>query len=69
MPIYEFSCRDCSSKFETLVLNSQESVKCPQCGSLKLEKLISAHAVGSTSAEVACDMPACGTGACPAACQ
>lgn len=70
MPIYEFECKDCSSRFETLVIKRDESVTCPQCGSDMLQKLISAHAVGSGAPDTACGaapcapLPACGTGGC-----
>lgn len=69
MPIFEFACKQCQSRFETLVLNPQETVHCPECASVELEKLISAHTVGHISQGPApCEAPACGTGACPA-CQ
>ncbi len=34
MPIYEYSCDDCGSKFERLVRRSVEAdaVRCPSCG-------------------------------------
>ncbi len=72
MPIYEFHCRDCDSHFETLVRNSSEAAVCKQCGSDHLQKLISAHAIGSGAPDTACGSapcspaPACGGGACPA---
>lgn len=67
MPIYEFTCNECNNRFETLVLNSREKPQCPNCHSEKLEKMISAHAIGRSSPEApACAPSACGTGACPA---
>ncbi|MDQ6982634.1 MAG: zinc ribbon domain-containing protein [Mariprofundus sp.] len=72
MPIYEFHCRICGSNFETLVCNSSEVVSCKQCGSCDLQKLISAHAIGSSVPETPCGSspcapaPVCGSGACPA---
>jgi putative FmdB family regulatory protein len=71
MPIYEYRCETCSKEFETLVLRKSEAVQCPACGSEKLSKLISAHAVGHGTPETACGsapcspMPACGGGMCP----
>jgi putative FmdB family regulatory protein len=32
MPIYEYSCSDCGTKFEKLVRNSAPEVACPTCG-------------------------------------
>ena len=49
MPIYEFRCKDCENIFEELVLTTQQStetVVCPNCGSQKSEKLISAPSSG-----------------------
>ncbi|MFQ5518912.1 MAG: zinc ribbon domain-containing protein [Mariprofundus sp.] len=73
MPIYEFQCKTCSSRFETLVRNSDEAVSCKQCGGSDLQKLISAHAITSGAPDTACGtspcspQPACGSGgACPA---
>ena len=68
MPIYEFECRQCHHRFETLVMHRDEPVHCPGCDGMALDKLMSAHAVGSHQGEPACAMPACGAGACPA-CQ
>ena len=68
MPIYEYACTDCQRRFEALVMRSDEQVACPGCHGTKLEKLISAHAVGHAQAAPACPVTACGTGACPA-CQ
>ena len=44
MPIYEYLCRDCRHHFEILTTSasSGETIKCPQCGSLKTAKTISA---------------------------
>jgi putative FmdB family regulatory protein len=41
MPIYEFQCKECNNKFEVLVRNSSQTVKCPACSSDKLERLFS----------------------------
>jgi len=37
MPIYEYVCKECGHKFETLALEP----KCPQCGSKDLERKFS----------------------------
>lgn len=44
MPIYEYTCRDCSTAFETLVFTSDEKVECPQCESEEVEKQMSVPA-------------------------
>jgi putative FmdB family regulatory protein len=67
MPIYEYRCEDCGSKFEKLVRRSAEPVECPECGKdhLKLElSTFSAHAHGR--AHEAAPMPGgCPAGMCP----
>jgi putative FmdB family regulatory protein len=51
MPLYEYVCIDCENRFETLVLSSDETVRCPVCDSDRLEKVMSpfALAVGGSS--------------------
>lgn len=40
MPIYDFHCQECDRSFELLVRGSTVPV-CPECGSAKVEKLLS----------------------------
>ncbi|MFC1536653.1 zinc ribbon domain-containing protein [Pseudomonadota bacterium] len=69
MPIYEFQCKQCETRFETLVRSSDKPA-CPQCQSENLQKLISAHAVGSGAPDTPCGSapcspaPMCGSGGC-----
>lgn len=74
MPIYEYVCSDCRSKFELLVRNS-EQVRCTTCGGTRLEKLLSVPAAhtssGSSSALPICEASRggpsrgpCGMGGC-----
>jgi len=44
MPIYEFECRLCKKKFDALIGQGRKvsDIKCPKCGSGKLDKLFSA---------------------------
>jgi putative FmdB family regulatory protein len=46
MPIYEYACRGCGHRFETLVLKATVPA-CPQCQSEDLERLLSVPAVKS----------------------
>ncbi|MDA3970868.1 MAG: zinc ribbon domain-containing protein [Desulfobulbaceae bacterium] len=43
MPIYEFKCRDCNKKFETILTSSAKvsTVICPECKSKNIMKTIS----------------------------
>src|SRR6185436_13057346 len=47
MPLYEYRCRKCSRRFETLVFGDEKPA-CPKCQGRDLEKLWSAFAVAGT---------------------
>lgn len=78
MPIFEYQCKDCKSKFEILHKgsSSEEEVLCPECHSKNSKKLISSfNSVesnssdfsGSSCATGSCDMPSydgCSSGMC-----
>jgi putative FmdB family regulatory protein len=65
MPIFEYSCEDCGTKFEKLVRRTGEEVACPSCGQNHLKTELStfaAHANGSTKQST--QMPSCPGGMC-----
>jgi putative FmdB family regulatory protein len=69
MPIFEYKCEDCGSKFEKLVRRSDaDQVQCPSCGQSHLEQQYSAfaaHAHGQNSgASHDAAMPSCPSGMC-----
>ena len=69
MPIYEYACDGCGSRFERLVRRFADEVSCPDCASASVEKQLSTFAVGgsrSAPAFAGCDTPAagCGSGPC-----
>jgi putative FmdB family regulatory protein len=51
MPLYEFKCIKCEHFFEILVMNEKDQIemKCPQCKSEELERVLSAtsYAIGN----------------------
>jgi putative FmdB family regulatory protein len=49
MPIFEFICKKCSEKFETLVLNDAERVECPKCKNGEVSKQFSVFSASSGS--------------------
>ena len=53
MPIYEFSCLNCSKDSEQLVRSSdwQNEAKCPECGSTELAKKLSVFSASSAESE------------------
>jgi len=67
MPIYEYQCQDCNTKFEKLVRRSSETdaLNCPSCGHNHLKQELStfsAHA--SSSPARSGDGPVCPSGMC-----
>lgn len=64
MPIFEYLCDDCGTKFEKLVRNgASNGVQCPSCGESHVTTQYStfaAHAHGSAKDE----LPACPSGMC-----
>jgi putative FmdB family regulatory protein len=74
MPIYEYACNGCGSRFEKLVRRFAEEVSCPSCSGASVDKQLSVFAVGPSSTtpsfsgcaapEAGCGAGACGTGAC-----
>jgi putative FmdB family regulatory protein len=62
MPIYEYSCEDCGTRFEKLVRRNTE-VLCPSCGETHLRQEYSAFAAHSAETNSA---PQEMGGGCPA---
>jgi len=63
MPIFEYKCKQCSSKFEVLHKSSlnQEEVSCPSCKSKENQKLLSTFsAAGFSSSSSSCETGNCG---------
>ena len=73
MPIYEYACKSCETKFEKLVrsMSSNEKIECPRCGSTQTARALSVFAVGAQSAGgKSADTPMCGRcGGAPGSCQ
>jgi len=44
MPVYDFKCQECGEVSEEFfrTVHGQQSVHCPQCGSERMEKMITA---------------------------
>ncbi len=72
MPIYEYACSGCGSRFEKLVRRFGDAVSCPSCASADVEKQLSVFAVATSVPTPAfsgcgaggCDAGPCGGGAC-----
>jgi len=72
MPIYEYLCKNCGKKVEILHKSLEEKAVCPECGSEKLEKLISKvfqgkggnHFTTCCGRDTPCEIPPCADGIC-----
>jgi len=68
MPLYEYVCRDCATKFEAYVRAFGESVCCPACRADAVEKQLSTFAMavagGSSSSGTSAGGGCCGRGGC-----
>ncbi|HKW02619.1 MAG TPA: zinc ribbon domain-containing protein [Vicinamibacterales bacterium] len=60
MPIFEYICRDCHERFETLV-TAERQPSCPACRGRALDKQLSVFAVSAKSRDTAPSRGACGT--------
>jgi len=73
MPIYEYRCLECGRVSEIFLYNlNSQNVQCPECGSYKLEKLLSVSYTLKTDAPIPgttccgrterCETPPCSVG-------
>jgi len=63
MPIFEYKCSACESKFEILTKsNDEHKVSCPECDSSKVKKLFSAF--NASTGNVGYSDNSCPTGNC-----
>ena len=67
MPIFEYSCVDCGTKFEKLMRRTGDEAICPSCGEKHVTQELStfaAHANGSPKAAAQPMMGGCPSGMC-----
>jgi putative FmdB family regulatory protein len=67
MPIFEYSCQDCGTRFEKLVRRSDTAgTSCPSCGRNHLRQELSVFAAhADNGAAKSAPMPAGPCGGCP----
>jgi putative FmdB family regulatory protein len=68
MPIYEYSCEDCGTKFEKLVRRASDApgIECPSCGKTHLRQELSTFAAHAGGGSKPADVPMCPSGGrCP----
>jgi putative FmdB family regulatory protein len=61
MPIYEYRCEDCGTKFEKLVRRVSEApeLACPACGQHHLKQELSTFAAHASGGSKTSDAPVC----------
>jgi putative FmdB family regulatory protein len=71
MPIYEYICEDCGSRYERIVLSQAAAVSCPKCASSRGALQLSVFSARTKSNGAASDPGsssggscACGSGGC-----
>jgi len=64
MPIYEYRCEDCGTRFEKLVRREADGVECPSCGQAHLKTEFSTFAAHANGRPKAAEMPSCPGGMC-----
>ena len=64
MPIYEYKCEDCGTKFEKLVRNSADApgLECPSCGQRHLQQELSVFAAPAHAGTKKAEGPMCPSG-------
>ena len=61
VPLYEYECQECRSRFEKLVFNKETEIVCSACGSPKISQQLSTFAVvGSPQGGSAPEAGPCG---------
>ncbi len=64
MPIFEYLCEDCGTKFEKLVRNGSTDLACPKCGETHLAQQLSTFSAHANGAPKEASFPSCPGGMC-----
>lgn len=69
MPIYQYKCKNCGTKYELFfkVREEKDEIVCPNCSSRQYEKIISVINVGNSSkySKEIDNLPKCSCDSCP----
>ena len=64
MPIYEYVCNDCQTRYERIVMSKSQKIECPKCESKRHTLQLSVFSAGKpsngSSAPSASSSGACG---------
>jgi putative FmdB family regulatory protein len=65
MPIYEYICKTCETKFEELVRDREVwAARCPKCGTAEVNRLLSLFATNNNAGARASEFSTNGGGHC-----
>jgi putative FmdB family regulatory protein len=66
MPIYEYKCDDCGTRFEKLIRRSADTdaLECPSCKEKHLTQEHSTFAAKVSGGSQSAEMPSCPSGRC-----
>jgi putative FmdB family regulatory protein len=64
MPIFEYRCEDCGTKFEKLVRGDKPQVACPSCGESHVAQQLSVFATRAGSVKSDAMPGGCAGGMC-----
>jgi putative FmdB family regulatory protein len=64
MPIYEYVCDSCETRFEKIVINKQQEIACPNCASRKATIQLSVFATAGNGASAKSTPSSGGGGGC-----
>ncbi len=51
MPIYEYVCDDCGTRYERLIMNKAQEIACPKCESKKHTQQLSVFSAAGNSSK------------------
>lgn len=73
MPIYEYVCDECETRFERIVMKKQREIACPKCSGKKVKVQLSVFATpnrlgNGASAKSARSFNGGGSGCCGGSC-
>jgi putative FmdB family regulatory protein len=71
MPIYEYVCQECSTRFERIVMSQGPEIECPKCSSPRhtlVFSTFSAHAGDGKSSAGEASSGSGGCGCTPSSC-
>ena len=71
MPIYEYKCEQCGSRYEQIrrMTEADRDLECPECKSTSIKRQLSEFATTTSSSDAmpmggGCGKPQCGMGGC-----